>query len=133
MSWTYSIITNMDLVKDSCKSQLIISVEDTGRQLDQQHWVDILILDFAKASDMVQHSRLLMKLKYYRVRGRTLIGYKAGSYKDTRQSYKLDTKLACTKAPHSHSRWKEVQACPSKVRHTTGYCTGAITFPYLHQ
>ena len=56
----------------SCESQLFITVEDIGRQLDQQYQVDILILDFAKAFDMVQHKRLLTKLKYYGVRGRSL-------------------------------------------------------------
>ena len=56
----------------SFESQLLITIEDIGRQLDQQHQVDILILDFAKAFDMVPHRRLLTKLKYYGVRGRTL-------------------------------------------------------------
>ena len=56
----------------SCKSQLLNTVEDMGRQLDQQHQVGILILDFAKTFDMVPHRRLLTKLKSYRVRGRTL-------------------------------------------------------------
>ena len=40
-------------------------------ELDQQHQVDILILDFAKAFDMVPHRKCLTKLKYYRVRGIT--------------------------------------------------------------
>ena len=62
MNWTYSSITNMDL----------ITVEDIGRQLDQQHQVDVLILDFANAIDTVPHRRLLTKLKCYGVRGRTL-------------------------------------------------------------
>ena len=56
----------------SCESQLLITFEDIGRQLDQQHQVDILTLDFAKAFDMVPHRRLLTKLKYYEVRGITL-------------------------------------------------------------
>ena len=38
MNWTYSSITNMDLGEGhSCESQLLITVEDIGRQLDQQH------------------------------------------------------------------------------------------------
>ena len=47
-----------------CKSQLLIIVEDIDRQLDQQHQVDILILHFAKAFDMIPHRRLHTKLKY---------------------------------------------------------------------
>ena len=38
-----------------CKSQLLLTVEDTGRQLDQKHQVDVRILDFVKAFDMVPH------------------------------------------------------------------------------
>ena len=75
----------------SCESQLLITAEDIGRQLDQQHQVDALILDFAKAFDMLPHKRPL---------------YKSEILWSKRKNFKLDTKLAHTKAPISHSRWK---------------------------
>ena len=48
--------------KHSCKSQLILSIEDIYRQQDKNKQVDMLILDFTKAFDTVPHQRLLMKL-----------------------------------------------------------------------
>ncbi len=56
----------------SCETQLISTAEDTGRDLDKQHQIDILILDFAKAFDTVPHQRLLHKLNHYGVRGQAL-------------------------------------------------------------
>ncbi len=56
----------------SCETQLIAAAEDIGRNLDKQHQIDILILDFAKAFDTVPHQRLLHKLDHYGVRGQTL-------------------------------------------------------------
>ncbi len=53
----------------NCEIQLIATAEDIGRDLDKQHQIDILILDFAKAFDSVPHERLLHKLNHYGVRG----------------------------------------------------------------
>ena len=72
MNWTYKHYQYGFRKGHGCESHLLITVEDIGRQLDQQHQVDILILDFAKTFDTVPHRRLLTKLKYYGVRGRTL-------------------------------------------------------------
>ncbi|KAL3852436.1 hypothetical protein ACJMK2_016075 [Sinanodonta woodiana] len=52
----------------SCETQLIITVEEISRYLDNRQQVDLLILDFSKAFDTVPHHRLL-KLDHYEVRG----------------------------------------------------------------
>ena len=43
----------------SCETQLINIIEDLGKELDEQHQVDVLILDFAKAFDTVPHQTML--------------------------------------------------------------------------
>ena len=55
--------------KRSCETQLIITVEEISRYLDNRQQVDLLILDFSKAFDTVPHHRLLQKLDHYGVRG----------------------------------------------------------------
>ena len=55
--------------KRSCEKQLIITVEEISRYLDNKQPVDMLILDFSKAFDTVLHTRLLRKLDYCGVRG----------------------------------------------------------------
>ena len=51
-------------------------VDDLGRQFTQGHQVDIVLLDFSKASDKVNHLKLLFKLSTHGVthgvKGRTL-------------------------------------------------------------
>ena len=56
----------------SCESQLIITIEEIMRSLDQKNQIDIAILDFSKAFDSVPHKRLLKKLDYYGIRGQNL-------------------------------------------------------------
>ena len=46
----------------SCESQLIITVEDLAKNLDNKIQTDVLILDFQKAFDTVPHQRLIQKL-----------------------------------------------------------------------
>ena len=55
----------------SCETQLIGTVEDLARGLRDRQQVDMLILDFSKAFDVVGHRRLLAKLKHYGVSGET--------------------------------------------------------------
>jgi hypothetical protein len=55
--------------KRSCETQLIITVEEISRYLDNKQQVDMLILDFSKAFDTVPHTRLLRKLDHCGVRG----------------------------------------------------------------
>ena len=58
--------------KRSCESQLILTVHAIARKLANKTQVDVILLDFAKAFDKVPHQRLLMKLSYYGIGGRTL-------------------------------------------------------------
>ena len=56
----------------SCETQLINTIEDLSRSLNNRNQTDLLILDFAKAFDTVPHKRLLLKLDYYGIRGNSL-------------------------------------------------------------
>ena len=49
----------------SCETQLIITVDEITKSLDNRSQADLLILDFSKAFDTVPHARLLKKLEHY--------------------------------------------------------------------
>ena len=51
--------------KRSTEAQLIQTVHDISKSLDERKTVDMAILDFTKAFDKVPHKRLILKLKYY--------------------------------------------------------------------
>jgi len=46
--------------KHSCESQLFITINDIAKGMDENHQVDVAILDFCKAFDKVEHSRLII-------------------------------------------------------------------------
>lgn len=56
----------------SCETQLIMTVDDLARGLNEKQQVDAILLDFSKAFDKVPHQRLLLKLQHYGVRGNLL-------------------------------------------------------------
>ena len=58
--------------KHCCETQLINTIEDLANGLYHQQQLDLLILDFYKASDLVGHQRLLHILHYYGIRNTTL-------------------------------------------------------------
>ena len=58
--------------KCSCETQLIQLVEDLGRQLSLGKQTDLILLDFSKAFDKVNHLKLLYKLSCFGVKGNTL-------------------------------------------------------------
>ena len=58
--------------KRSCETQLIQLVEDLGRQLSLGKQTDLILLDFSKAFDKVNHLKLLYKLSCFGVKGNTL-------------------------------------------------------------
>ena len=57
----------------SCEKQLIEFVDDISKNLQEGRQTDIhvLIMDFAKAFDKVNHSLLIHKLRYYGIDGKT--------------------------------------------------------------
>ena len=58
--------------KLSCESQLVATTHDLLKRLDRFEQVDIAILDFSKAFDVVPHQRLLYKLGLYGLEGECL-------------------------------------------------------------
>ena len=55
----------------STETQLITVLDDWLRSLDKRRRTDVLLLDFSKAFDTVPHKRLLHKLSYYGISGKT--------------------------------------------------------------
>ena len=63
--------------KRSCETQLTMSVEDLARNLSKGKQTDLILLDFSKAFDKVNHSKLLWKLHQYGIRGHALAWIRA--------------------------------------------------------
>ncbi|XP_072043035.1 uncharacterized protein [Amphiura filiformis] len=57
--------------KHSTERQLISTLEEIARLLDNHHQTDVLILDFSKAFDTVAHQRLLKELVFYGINNKT--------------------------------------------------------------
>ena len=56
----------------SCETQLIQLVEDLSRNMISGKQTDLILLDFSKAFDKVNHLKLLYKLQTHGVQGKTL-------------------------------------------------------------
>ena len=54
--------------------QLLIIIEEWSKWLEDQESIDVCYLDFKKAFDSVPHTRLLMKLHSYGIRGNSSVG-----------------------------------------------------------
>ena len=56
----------------SCETQLLEALEDWSRIMDKgSSQIDVIVLDFSKAFDMVPHQRLIQKINSYGITGKT--------------------------------------------------------------
>lgn len=55
----------------SCESQLISTINDLAKSMNENSQTDLFVLDFQKAFDTVPHERLLNKLHHYGIQGHT--------------------------------------------------------------
>ena len=56
----------------SCETQLLNTINDLTKNLDERKQTDVILLDFIKAFDRVPHHCLCYKLSSYGIRGGTL-------------------------------------------------------------
>ena len=56
----------------SCETQLIATINDFAQTLNDGKQLDIILLDFSKAFDKVNHRKLCLKLDHYGIRGKLL-------------------------------------------------------------
>ena len=63
--------------KRSCETQLIMPVEELHQNMKAGKQTDVILLDFSKAFDKVNHENLIYKLHGYGIRGKTLTWIKA--------------------------------------------------------
>ena len=71
---THSVLTDKQhgfRSNHSTESQLILTVQDLANSLNHKKQVDLIIMDFSKAFDVVAHNRLLQKLKRYGIQNKT--------------------------------------------------------------
>ena len=56
----------------SCETQLIKSVTDLAKTLNDGEQIDSILLDFSKTFEKVFHRKLCLKLQHYEIRGKLL-------------------------------------------------------------
>ena len=59
-----------------CKTQLTLVINDLAKALNNTEQVAIILLDFSKAFDKVNHRKLYIKLRHYGIRGTLLDWFK---------------------------------------------------------
>ena len=55
----------------SCETQLVDIIHELAHSVNQNTQTDVIFLDFSKASDKVSHDKLLHKIHYYGIGGKT--------------------------------------------------------------
>ena len=53
----------------SCETQLIQTIHDIAKSVNDKEQIDSILLDFSKAFDKVGHRKLILKLKHYGING----------------------------------------------------------------
>ena len=56
----------------SCETQLILTIDDLAKNVDDKFQTDVILLHFSKAFDKVPHQRLLLKTSHLGISGSTL-------------------------------------------------------------
>ena len=56
----------------SCKTQLVMLFDEIAKNMQTGKQTDLILLDFRKAFDKVAHEKLISKLHFYGIRGKTL-------------------------------------------------------------
>ena len=71
-----SVLQHGFLPNRSCVTQLLLVLHTVGQSLDNNIQSDMIYLDFAKATETVDHSALLAKLRLYGVKGQLFCWFK---------------------------------------------------------
>ena len=58
--------------KRSCETQLVMLVDEISKNMQMGKQTDLILLDFSKAFDKVAHEKIISKLHFYGIRGKTL-------------------------------------------------------------
>ena len=58
--------------KRSCETQMVMLVDEIAKNMQTGKQTDLIFLDFSKAFDNVAHEKLISKLHFYGIRGKTL-------------------------------------------------------------
>ena len=110
--------------KHSCETQLVNTIEDLAKGLNDKQQLDLLILDFSKAFDLVAHKRLLSKLQYCGIHDQTLTWIKKNW---------LTGRTQCVVVDGESSEDTSVRSGPKGVRCPTGYSARPLNVYPIHQ
>ena len=55
----------------SCETQLVDTIHELAKSINQNTQTNVIFLDFSKASDKVSHDKRLHKIRFYGIGGKT--------------------------------------------------------------
>ena len=91
----------------SCETQLLMTVDDLSKTINNHQQVDMAILDLAKAFDKVPHQRLLAKLDHYGINSEV---------RKWTQSFLGNRKLQVIIEGHSSTSSDVLSGVPTRIR-----------------